>query len=378
VTVPESWRQVALAPPHAWGGPLAEGMLRATPEDFRVDEILGFEASATGPHALLRVRKRGANTEWVARELARAAGCKPFEVGFAGLKDRHAVTTQFFTVPRGKRAAAGFLGMSGEGFEVIESAEHQRKLPRGALEGNRFEITVREFRADPQALEQRMAGIRAGGVPNYFGEQRFGREGGNLAAVWSEAQRLSARAGGGRLDGQPGDPRGSGGRGDDRGRRGGRGNDDRGFMLSAARSLVFNALLAERVRRGDWNRLLPGDVANLDGRGSVFAVPEVDDVLVTRCESLELHPTAPLLGEGESLSREGVRDLEAAVASGFPEALAVIGAARMNAERRALRIRVRELEYSVTGDVLTLRFALSAGSFATTVLREIVAGASGE
>lgn len=365
MTVPESWRQAALSPPPAWGGPLATGVLRATPEDFRVDEILGFEASGTGPHALLRVRKRSANTEWVARELARAAACKPFEVGYAGLKDRHAVTTQFFTVPRGKRAADEFLGVSGEGFEVIESAEHQRKLPRGALEGNRFEITVREFRADPRALEHRMQQLRTGGVPNYFGEQRFGRDAGNLAAVWGEAQRLAARADGG-------DDR------DRRGNRGGRGGDDRGFMLSAARSLVFNAILSERVRRGDWNRLLRGDVANLDGRGSVFAVPEVDEVLAARCNSQEVHPTAPLLGEGESLAREGVRELEEAVAANFPEALAVIGAARMNAERRALRIRVRDLEHSFVGEVLTVRFALSAGSFATTVLREILAGASGE
>ena len=119
----------------------------------------GSSASGEGPHALLRVRKRGANTEWVARELARAAGCKPFEVGFAGLKDRHAVTTQSFTVPRGRRAAAEFVGLSGEGFEVIAAAAHQRKLPRGALEGNRFAITVRQVAGDLQALDERLAAI---------------------------------------------------------------------------------------------------------------------------------------------------------------------------------------------------------------------------
>src|SRR5580765_8249934 len=120
--IPDHWRRAALAPPRAWdGGPLDSGVLRSSPEDFKVEEILGFEASGDGPHALLQVRKRGANTEWVARELARAAGCKPFEVGFAGLKDRNAVTTQFFTVPRGKRAAEEFEGLRGEGYE-IESA----------------------------------------------------------------------------------------------------------------------------------------------------------------------------------------------------------------------------------------------------------------
>src|SRR5215204_676363 len=146
--IPDHWRRAALTPPAAWGAPLGTGELRTSPEDFEVEEMLGFAAGGEGPHALLRVRKRGANTEWVARELARAAGCKPFEVGFAGLKDRNAVTTQHFTVPRGKRAAEEFIGVKGEGFEVLSAAAHQRKLPRGALEGNRFAINVRGLRAD--------------------------------------------------------------------------------------------------------------------------------------------------------------------------------------------------------------------------------------
>jgi tRNA pseudouridine13 synthase len=359
--IPDSWRAAALTPPPAWGsGPLATGVLRASPEDFKVDEILGFGAAGAGPHALLHVRKVGANTEWVARELARAAGCKPYEVGFAGLKDRHAVTTQYFTVPRGKRAAADFAALKGEGFEVLSAAEHQRKLPRGALEGNRFDITVRAVAADPAALAQRLACLHAGGVPNYFGEQRFGRDGGNLVAVLREAERLAA---------------GQAGKG---GGRRGRGNDDRGFMLSAARSLVFNATLAARVRRGDWNTLHPGDVANLDGRGSVFAVAETDESLGPRLAALEIHPTAPLPGDGESLAKGEVLALEDSVAGQFPEALAVIRAERMNAERRALRLRVRDLEHEYSGDVLRLRFALSSGSFATTVLREIIAAGTGE
>ena len=113
--IPEHWRRAALTPPPAWGEPLGTGVLRSAPEDFEVEEILGFAASGEGPHALLRVRKRGANTEWVARELARAAGVKPFEVGFAGLKDRNAVTTQHFTVPRGKRGRRGIRRARGRG-----------------------------------------------------------------------------------------------------------------------------------------------------------------------------------------------------------------------------------------------------------------------
>jgi tRNA pseudouridine13 synthase len=354
--IPDAWRRAALEPPPAWGGgPVAAGALRTSPEDFIVDEILGFEAGGEGPHALLQVRKRGANTEWVSRELARLAGCKPFEVGFAGLKDRNAVTTQFFTVPRGKRAAGEFLGASGEGYEVIGAAAHQRKLPRGALAGNRFTITVRQVACDAAALRARIETIARQGVPNYFGGQRFGREAGNLADVLRSAARI--------VSGNAGRARGRG---------------DAGFMLSAARSVVFNAILAERVVRNTWNTLLPGDVANLDGRGSVFAVPDVDADLASRCAALDLHPTAPLPGAGASLATGEVLALEETVAARFPEALAVIGHERMNAERRAMRIRVRSVEHEYAEGVLRLRFELGAGSFATTVLREIIGSADGE
>jgi tRNA pseudouridine13 synthase len=353
--IPDHWRRAALAPPTAWGEPLGTGVLRVSPEDFEVDEILGFAASGEGPHALLRVRKRGANTEWVARELARAVGVKPFEVGFAGLKDRNAVTTQHFTVPRGKRAAEEFLGFKGEGYEVLSAAAHQRKLPRGALEGNRFVIVVRGLACDAAKLTQRVQNLAAGGCPNYFGEQRFGREAGNLGQVLNRAQRLAEGA---------------------RSDRRSRGRDDAGFMLSAARSLIFNAMLAERVTRGTWNRLSIGDVANLDGRGSVFAIDALDAELEQRCAALDVHPTAPLVGQGESLARGEVLALEDAITAQFPEALAVIHAEGLKPERRALRIRVRELEHEYSGDTLQLRFALSAGSFATTVLREIIAGAA--
>ena len=359
--IPAHWRRAALAPPAAWGAPLGTGVLRATPEDFEVDEILGFAAGGDGPHALLQVRKRGANTEWVARELARAAGVKPFEVGFAGLKDRNAVTTQHFTVPRGKRAAEEFAGLRGEGYEVLSAAPHQRKLPRGALEGNRFVIVVRSLACDAAALDARVQRIATGGCPNYFGEQRFGREAGNLEQVLRAAEQIVLRAG-------------ERSRGRER-----RGRDDAGFMLSAARSVIFNAILAERVTQGRWNQLEIGDVANLDGRGSVFAVEKLEPELEQRCAALDVHPTAPLPGVGLSLATGEVKALEEAVSAEFPEALSVIHAEGMKPERRALRIRVRELAHEQSGDTLRLRFALSAGSFATTVLREIIVGAvSGE
>ena len=331
-------------------------MLRATPEDFEVDEILGFAASGEGPHALLRVRKRGANTEWVARELARAVGVKPFEVGFAGLKDRNAVTTQHFTVPRGKRAAEEFIGFKGEGYEVLSAAAHQRKLPRGALEGNRFVITVRGLACDAAQLAERVQHIATGGCPNYFGEQRFGREAGNLEQVLRRAQRLAE---GGRSDRRSRGPRRC------RLHAVGRAQRDLQCHAGGARGAGhLESPVDRRCRESRW----PRQRVRRRRRGCRTRAA------LRRARRASHRAT----GRGRaSRSRAGeVLALEDAVAAQFPEALAVIHAEGMKPERRALRIRVRDLEHEYSGDTLRLRFALSAGSFATTVLREIIAGAA--
>ncbi len=335
--VPDSWRALALDPPRAFGPPPTSGRLRTEPEDFLVDEQLGFAPSGEGAHLLLRVRKRGANTEWVARELARRAGCRPFDVGYAGLKDRHAVTTQWYTVPRGKSAPDEWCGVAGEGYRVLEAHAHKRKLPRGALAGNHFELRLREVVGDREALVARLAEIAACGAPDYFGPQRFGHGLSNLARVAAGDFRT-----------------------------------ERSFGLSAARSLVFNAVLARRVMDGSWAMLEAGDVANLDGKGSVFDVAAVDEALAARVGALDVHPTGPLWGAGASRAAGRIARLEAEVGGQFGAVCAALEAEGAGMARRPLRVAVRELAHAFEGDELVLRFYLTAGSFATTVLREIV------
>ena len=169
----------ALRLPRAHGGAVGSGLLRSHPEDFVVREWLGFEADGEGEHWLLTVRKRGANTQWVAKRLGQIANVHPRDVGFAGLKDRNAVAEQAFTVPV-RSAVPNWLVVSGDGFEVVRAQRHRRKLKRGALKGNDFQIVIRDFTGDRAALATRLAVIEAAGVPNYFGPQRFGREGANL------------------------------------------------------------------------------------------------------------------------------------------------------------------------------------------------------
>ncbi|MBS0396781.1 MAG: tRNA pseudouridine(13) synthase TruD, partial [Proteobacteria bacterium] len=245
-----AWRTLALAPPAAHGGPAGQARLKSAPEDFQVEEQLGFAADGGAAHWLLRVEKRGRDTLAVARELARLAGAAPRDVGFAGLKDRWAVATQYFTVPA-PRPPRVLEGAEGAGFRVLQALPHGRKLRRGALAGNGFRLTLRELEAEPATLAARLERVAAAGVPNYFGAQRFGRDGANLEAVaaWVDGAALP------------------------------RAREARAFVLSAARALAFNAVLAARVADGSWQRLLPGERVNLDGRNSWFAAAEIDAAL---------------------------------------------------------------------------------------------------
>jgi tRNA pseudouridine13 synthase len=327
--------------------------LRSTPEDFQVDELLGFAPSGSGPHVLLRVQKRAANTEWVARQLARVARVRAFDVGYAGLKDRHALATQWFSVPESTLSLNDWLGVQGEGYAVLEAHAHRRKLPRGALAGNRFVITLRELEwqpgTTPTELTARCSQLARVGVPNYFGPQRFGRDCSNLLRALRYACDPDADAASHRDRSQ------------------------RSFALSAARALIFNAVCAERVATGQWCELQAGEVANLNGSGSVFAVDEVDAELAQRCLSGDVHPTGPLWGVGELTSRGAVAELERALAARCARLATWLEAAQIAAGRRALRLTVRDFSTQwLDGERrLQLRFTLAAGEFATTVLKEL-------
>jgi tRNA pseudouridine13 synthase len=341
--IPAEWRAIALDPPRAGGPPHLSGRLRDDPSDFRVEERLGFEADEGSAHQLLRVEKTDANTLFIARALARAAGVRPADVGFAGLKDRRAVALQWFSVPA-QQPVAAWSGFTGPGFRVCEAHAHSRKLRRGALAGNRFVLTVRGLSGDLDALAPALERIAAQGVPAYFGGQRFGREGSNLQAIagWRAGRPLP------------------------------REREHRAFVLSATRSLLFNAVLAERVQRGDWDRLLEGELVNLNGTGSVFLAEALDDTLRSRCAAMDVHPTGPLAGRGGMLPALEAARVESQALAPFGWWQEALSTAGVDAARRALRTPVRALDWTVAGDVLNVSFELGRGAFATSVMREVL------
>jgi tRNA pseudouridine13 synthase len=334
---------------YAWGKPAARGRMRQHPEDFQVTEIPLLEPDGAGEHVWLWIRKRNENTLDVAGQLAEFAGVHPRQVSFAGLKDRNAVTEQWFSVQLPGRDEPCWEDLNADTLTVLRHARHSRKLRRGALKGNTFRITLRAMEGAPGALEQRLAVIAREGVPNYFGVQRFGRDGSNLQTA-------------ARLFGNP---------------KLRLSRNKRSLALSAARALLFNQVLSARVDAGNWNLPLAGDAMQLHGSHSYFIAASVDADLLKRAASQDVHPTGPLHGRGAAPVQGACRELETGVLADHAGWCAGLEAAGLQQDRRALRLGVADLCWQwESSAVLVLTFSLPAGSYATSVLREAVLDAA--
>ena len=331
--------------PYAFGIPTVTGKIKVQPEDFIVKEILGFELTGEGEHIFLKIRKRGENTDYLARQIAKYAGLPKMAVSYAGMKDRFGSTTQWFSVHIPGKREVDWSDLESESVSVLKAIRHNRKLKKGALKGNRFEITVRELDGDNSLTEQRLAQVKSSGVPNYFGPQRFGREGNNLVqaeALLKGELRLRDR-------------------------------NLEGIYLSAARSEIFNRVLARRVEASNWNQAIIGDVFMFADSHSFFRA-ELSPETLSRVAALEIHPSGPLWGKGELATTEEALALESAVANELPVFSEGLGRIGMETSRRPLRLLVTDLDWEFCeGNALRLRFTLPAGAYATVVLREIVA-----
>ena len=307
--------------PFAHGLELGTAQFRSAPEDFCVDEYLGFEPSGEGEHFYVHLKKINTNTEWLAKQIAEFCGVEKNDVGFCGLKDRHAITTQWFSVyaPKQKHYDwTAFIARQNGAVELLGHSKHNKKLKRGQHEANGFRIALRNFVTNTELLSTRLQAIESRGVPNYFGEQRFGSNGNNLHAAQSWLEK------GVRLKGA-----------------------QKKFAMSAARSYLFNLVLAARVEANNW------------------AVPIDGDVLFNDL------PTAPLWGRGRSNTAGAALALENAALAPFTSWMDGLEHCGLNQERRALVLHPINFSHSCSDNTLCLNFALPAGEFATAVLREI-------
>ena len=323
----------------AHGTPEIQGRIRQLASDFQVTEILDYALSGDGEHDFLWLEKQDANTAWVAGKLAKHARIRESDVGFAGLKDRNALTRQWFSVRRPSSAGTDWGDFDLPGVRILRRSRHGRKLRRGAHSGNRFRIAVSDVDAPQETINERLELIRRSGVPNYFGEQRFGRDGNNLQLATDLFSGKKLR------------------------------RNSRSIALSAARSLLFNHILQHRVGDGSWNQLLAGESACLDGSNSIFAVDQVDQELKKRCAEMDIHPGGALWGRGEPSCSGEILALERSAVAEFDEIRQGLES-QMDQSRRALRLAVRNLEWEIDGKTVWLEFGLTSGGFATAVLRE--------
>ena len=362
------------------GKPTISGLYKVLPEDFVVEEQIAFALSGEGEHLWCWVEKKSENTDWVLQQLAKWAGVSPAKVNVAGQKDRHAVTRQWFSIHLPKRNDPSMDAFQVNNVTILKAVRHQRKLQKGGLSGNRFTLVIRDIKAAEEGgeknlielLQNRLQTIKTAGVPNYFGEQRFGLHGRNI----KQGAKLLA----GEL------PKVK--------------RNQKSLYLSSIRSWMFNVLLSHRVEAGSWNQLLLGDVLQLEGSNKWFVEDGSED-LAERVASGDLHPTGALYGRGALPTKAQALSFEQHVAECFSSWIVGLDDYGVEQARRALRVLPQELTWRWLNDssissaqnealvqafkplgersmlwqanpVLELSFTLRAGSYATMVLRELL------
>lgn len=343
--------------PNAYHPHITHAIYKQSPADFVVNEILPIDFANDGEHLWLYIRKTLLNTQYVAKLLAKWANIPIKDVGFSGLKDRLAITTQFFSLRIPKKILPNLsfeqfleqyeILQPDEAIQVISQHWHDKKLQRGTHKLNQFIITLKQVKGEKNAIAHQLSLIKKHGVPNYFGEQRFGHDDNNLSHaldLFSKKLKLNPKKDKDRLS----------------------------IYLSSARSELFNAILAKRVRENSWQTPMLGDVMNLAASHSIFTPTIIDDTIINRLMLADIHLTGAMWGAGELQSFGDVAKLEQNVIDSRPDyqllaqGLVDFG---LKQQRRALRLVPINLSWQwLDKDTLQLTFMLPAGSFATTVL----------
>jgi len=322
--------------------PTQHGKLRVSNNDFKVFENLGYEADGSdGEHLFIEIEKNGLNTAYVAKLIARWANVTVREVSYAGKKDRHAITRQHFSVQIPGKESPDLALLESEQLTVLSAKRHSKKLRTGALKGNRFELFIHGLTLDSD-LTERLERIKISGVPNYFGEQRFGFDGENIdrARALFNGEKVKNR-------------------------------DLRSIYLSSARSLLFNNVVSERLLQKLDNKIISGDAFILNGSKAAFTPPIIDDVIKARFAAKDIILSAPLWGNTKNAMVDDALAFESSIIEQDADLARGLENFGLKLERRALIVYPGELTWQSQEDGVSLSFSLPAGSYATSVLREL-------
>ncbi|MGL4613602.1 MAG: tRNA pseudouridine(13) synthase TruD [Shewanella sp.] len=326
---------------YLYGLPIGSADLRTHNSDFIVKEILPFSPTGEGEHHLVHIRKDGLNTVQVAEMLAKFAKVHPKEVTYAGQKDKNAITEQWFGIRIPGKETPVWTELNSERLTILSSSRHSKKLRIGALLGNRFILTLRNV-THVDDIISRIEKVSQIGVPNYFGEQRFGHDGKNLILG---RQMLAGK------------------KVKDRNKR--------SMYLSAVRSHLFNHVVSYRLAQHG-TQPLSGDCVMLAGSKSFFVAEQWDLPMLKRLIEKDIQLSAPLWGRGMMLAQGAAAAMETTAMADLTEDCYGLEHAGLEQERRPLLLEPQGLQYQQTADGLVLEFILPAGSFATSVLRELV------
>jgi tRNA pseudouridine13 synthase len=340
------WLQRLRALAYAHGSPKISGQVRSLPEDFRVTEVLEFEPSGQGEHYWVFVTKTRRNTDQVAKALARFAGVAVRDIGYSGLKDYHAITSQWFSVRVPVKKTLSWRDFAMDGVEVEQAERHYRKIKRGTHRANKFELRIRSIEGDRDVLAHQIEAVQAQGAPNYYGPQRFGNDVGNMPQAY--AMLVERKAVGNR--------------------------HLRSLLLSSARSWLFNQIVSTRIKDGTWTRLFANEPVNLNGNNSVFFAEDIE-VMQRRLSQRDIHTTAPLYGKGAEKYMQPCLELyqqELKWLQDYPELIHALETVAVDYQRRATRLIAEQWDHAISGGDLFLTFELQRGQFATSLLRELV------
>lgn len=325
---------------HLYGEVKAEADFKLNPEDFVVTEQLSFEPCGEGEHLFLLIEKRQLNTQQVCEYLAKFFSRRLRDIGYAGLKDKQSVSRQWFSVQMNVLAQPDLSSLQADGIKLVKHIRHNKKLKIGALTANHFDIRLGNV-SNKEWLLERLELVKSG-VPNYFGEQRFGFKGNNLN--W--ANRMA--------DGEVI-----------------KNKKVKGFALSASRAYLFNEVISERIKVGTFTKPQAGDVYMLSGSNSYFS-EAVSEKIETRLAQRDIHISAPLVGLGELVSAETTLELENEVISEYPSWQKMLADNGLKQERRSIGLFPAKMKWHEQGQDVHVSFDLATGCFATSVLRECI------
>jgi tRNA pseudouridine13 synthase len=330
--------------PHATAKSLRVlGKIRQQPEDFQVREIAAYSPAGQGDHLLVHFEKIATNTQHAVRRIAEALGVDPAQAGWAGLKDRVAVTTQWASFFGADRERA--LALDLPGIRMLEADYHPHKLRTGHLKGNHFVIRVQCDAAAIDATRASLQQLADGGAPNYYGEQRFGRDGDNA----QKARRWLIEGG-----------------------RAPRDRFERKLLASSLQSEWFNTWLAARVRRGELQRAIEGDLMRKEDTGGMFVAHDANEA-GERMSRWEISPTGPMFGDEMRWPEGAARAIEDALwaETGVSERALRDLRKLMPGSRRVARVRPTEVRVAAYAAGVELGFSLPKGAYATVILREL-------